>query len=133
MEMVKVKEFIRLQAEEDCLEKQLKEVKGKLGTVEKELLDEFSREGVQNININGRTVYLSRKVVARPKGGRKEVIEALIAAGLADFINTDPNYNTQSLDAYIRGQEENGQGIPEPLQSVLEVTELFFVRSRKAS
>lgn len=132
MELDKVKQFLDLESQESEIEERLKAVKRLKSALEKEILDEFEKDGVHNIKLNGRLVYLYRKVVARPKNGKESVIDALRSAGLEDLLNTEPTYNTNTLDAFIRDAQANEQPIPAALQEALEVTELFFVRTRKA-
>jgi hypothetical protein len=128
----KVKQFLALQQRRDELEADLEGIKSNLRKVEQEILAEFERDSITSVNLDGRCVYLYRKLTARAKDGDKtRLIEALKACGLHDYVQL--GFNTQSVEAYVREQENTGQPIPAVLREALETTELFFVRVRKAA
>lgn len=125
--------FVELTERRKALEESLDAVKKIAAAVEKSLLDDFERAGVSSAKVNGTTVCLHRTMAVRPKADRLAVCAALRAAGLGDYVSVEATYNTNSLTAYVKEQEKNGEPIPECLRETLELTELFFVRTRKSA
>ena len=133
MQTEKVQMFLNLTERQKALEEEVEAVKREKGALERELIDEFARDGIQSLNVNGSTVYLYHKTTARAKDNDKErLIKALLQAGLEQYVDSTPRYNTQSVEAYIREHIEGGQELPALLAAAVEVTDLFFIRSRKA-
>lgn len=106
------------------LEADLREVKREIGELETTVLDMMAKEGVQNVKIDGKVLYLQRKIFVGMAEGytREQVIESLRKAGLGDFVQE--NYNTNQLSAHFREMDE--VVLPEGLK----VTEQFNVRMR---
>lgn len=129
-----IKNFLALQKEREDLEKRDKELGAQLAYLEKQILTEFEQTGVNSVTIDGKVVFLYRKLVSRAKDGDKgRLIKAMRECGMEDYIKDEPTYNTQSVEAWVRAQLDEGQEIPAALKDALDVTELFFVRTRKAS
>lgn len=102
--------------------------------IQSQLVDHFAEAGMQNINIDGKTLYLHRDVFAAREDGIEEtdVHAALRAAGAESLIAEKVNH--QSLSAYIRElTDDDGPGLPEPLVGVLRAAERFSVRIRAAA
>jgi hypothetical protein len=121
------KELREAQAASDAEAKAIKEEADKL---EAELVEAFGEAGVQNLNVDGKTVYLHRSVYARRcEGiGLEDVKAALRAAGAGDLVTETVNANT--LSAYVREltEDDDAPGLPEPLVGVLEPGERFGMR-----
>lgn len=146
MNTADVKEFVSLEKEKRDLSARLKTVQARLNELDGSIQGEFLTDGIQSINIDGRTVYLHRDVYASPKdSNRAAVVEALEASGLGQYVKRD--YNAQSLTAYVREQlaaaeeyaaaeerviTEPAEALPPALAAVLNVSTVFSVSSRKA-
>ncbi len=108
------------------IEQDLKRRKDELRRLEERLLENFSRDGIQNMKTaTGQTVYLNREVFARLVGDTEQAHTAIRQAGLGDFIK--PTVNAQTLRAYVREKEEE---IPQGLQPYIDVTEVYRLRVR---
>ena len=104
------------------------EIKGEAGIVEQALLAEFEH-GVDKISVDGVTLSPRvRKTVRAVDGNRLAVVEALERCGRRELVN----FNTQTLSAYIRDEEENGRELPLELASVIQVGEIYSVGLRKS-
>ena len=111
------------------LEAQLKAHKEELAKREERLLENFSRNGIQNMKTaTGQTVYLNREVFARLVGDTEQAHTALRRAGLGDFIKA--TVNAQTLRAYVREKEESEEEIPKGLQPYIDVAEVYRLRVR---
>ncbi len=111
------------------LEAQVKTHKEELAKREERLLENFARDGIQNMKTAaGQTVYLNRDVFARLVGDTKNAHTALRRAGLGDFIKAA--VNAQTLRAYVREKEESEEEIPKGLQPYIDVTEVYRIRVR---
>lgn len=125
--------FLALRRRQGVLEKALARLKEEASQLEKDLVEEFAREGVQNVKLSGETLYLQHKVVARARDGdRTRVAQALITSGLGDYVKLEPSWNTQAVEAWLREALRNGEDIPAAVREALEVTELVFLRVRSS-
>ena len=64
MNMEKLKRFVALEDEKKSLAKKLETIKNDLEKLEFELIPDFVEDGVQSMNVDGRTVYIGRDVWA---------------------------------------------------------------------
>jgi len=108
-------------------ERQLKNERKEL---EEALLGFFEEHGVQNMQIDGRTVYLYRRVTVKPKDGDPApTVEALRKNGYGDLLR----YNYQTMAALVRESDEDPDAsLPPEIMNTLEVGEVFTIRSRKS-
>lgn len=99
-----------------------------------QLVDMFADAGLQNVSIDGKTVYLHRSVFARRLEGKTEedVHAALIADGAGDLIQA--KVNAQTLAAYVREltEDDDAPGLPEHVREVIEPFEKFAIRINAA-
>lgn len=102
--------------------------------IEAELVEAFGEAGMQNVNIDGRTIYLHRSTFAQRAAGVdvEDVKAALRAAGADDLISETVNH--QTLSAYVRELlDDDGPGLPPALDGVLELGERYSIRVRAAA
>lgn len=137
MDMDKVKRYRDLRVAAASAGAESKGLTAEADALERQLIEQYAEEGVQNIRVDGSTVYLERKVYAqKEKGPDGEVVEtsavteALIAAGLGDFVT--PTYNVNTLSAYLRELDEQGEPLPEALVGLVRPAEVFKLKHRKA-
>jgi hypothetical protein len=134
MSVALTRQFLAMTERKKQLEAELEAVKKSTASLERQLVAEFERQGVNSIHMDGHCIYLHRKLVARAADGNRErVIAALLATGLVDYVNTAPTFNTASLEAYVREQLDNGEELAPALKEALSVEEIYFARVRKAS
>jgi len=147
MNMEQVKEFVALEKRKRELDSELKAIAAKLDDLEQALVPQFLSDGVNSLKINGRMVYLAQDIYAGPLRDRGEVIAALKASELGQYVSE--NYNTQSLKAFVRevaeearlrcqqeerlfSEEEVRLSLPTPLGDTLKISFVHSLRSRKA-
>ncbi len=110
------------------LQAELRRVQDQINETQPMALQEMADAGIQNMNLDGKTIYLNRSV--RPKiaeGWTKEqVVQSLKNYGLSDFLKEDFNMNT--LGAYFREltQETDDVALPDGLV----LTEQYDIRLR---
>lgn len=124
----KIRTYQRLRAEEDRLTAEGKAMKEEADRLEQELVEMFSEAGLQNLNVDGKTVYLGRKTFAQWKSGMdpEEKRAALRAAGHDELISETINANT--LAAFVRELvDEGGPGMPPELADLLELGESYRI------
>lgn len=107
----------------DALNKHQKEIEG-------QLIERFEADGVQSLNMNGHTVYLQRFLSASVATDQDSAIEAFTAYGLADLART--SILSQTLSAWVREQEDQGETIPEEIAHHIRISEGFKLGCRKA-
>jgi hypothetical protein len=132
MNSAKLAEFVELNRRRRALEAELDEVKGKLADLQSALLDDFGDAGISSVKAQGATVFIKRELWASPADGDyQRASYALINAGLGHFVQ--PRFNTNTLSAYFRELEKDGQPIPEALKETFNLTEKFSLQIRMTS
>jgi hypothetical protein len=143
-----IKRYVALEDVVSELERQLAGHKKDAEELEQSIMQDFVDDGVQSINLAGRTVFLKEDLFVSPsvaENGRRAVAEALIAAGYKELV--EANYNANSLTALCRdlidikrseaeelGEifDDLGSALPEQLRATLRVTQRFKIQSLKA-
>ena len=138
--------FVSLSNEKRDLEARLKRTVASLDDLESTLLSEMGNLGMSNARMDGLTVYIHRQLWARaaqheettPDGNVVlvsdpiETCNALVEAGLGDFVH--PAFNTNTVSAWVRElpRDLDGQPIlPPELQGRITVREDFSLRTRR--
>ena len=146
MNLEQLKEFVCLENRKRDLDAELKATKQKLDDLEQVLVPQFIDDGVQRMTVDNRTISLAQDIYASPLADRSEVVAALKASELGQYVAE--NYNTNSLTAFVReiardvaavaerearpyGEEEVLHALPQPLASALKVSFVHSLRSRK--
>ena len=123
-----ISRLVELDVRKRELEEELKGISEERAAIEEQLLDKWAEEGVQNMRVNGMTVYLHRQLWASVKPDEKSrAIDIFEANGMKDMLSV----NTQTLSAWVREQEEGG--IPEAIKEILNTEERFAIRTRRSS
>jgi len=128
-----LKEFAKIDTEISDMELKLKMLKKRKAEIDPVLQEQFASAGIQNINVDGRTVYISTKIWAKKEDGvtDADVVEALKQAGLGDSYVAE-KFNHQSLSALIREWVNNDEPFPEEFKGIIGYVENVQVTSRKA-
>lgn len=128
--IAKVRRYKELKEAQAASEAEAKAIKDEANKLEAELIDDFAEAGVQNINVDGKTIYLHRSVFAQrcPGVDAEDVKAALIAAGAGDLITDTINANT--LSAWVREltEDDDAKGLPPEVVGILEPGERYAVR-----
>ncbi len=147
MNIEQLKEFVALEKRKRELDSELKQIAARLEDLEQALVPQFLNDGVNSLRIDGRLVYLAQDIYTGPVNDRTEVIAALKASELGQYVSE--NYNTQSLKAFVREvaedvrlrceqqerlftEEEVRAALPAPLGAALKVSFVHSLRTRKA-
>ena len=115
--------FVELNEQKATLERHLRATKEELDALERQLLDEFSQEGVTSKRhaATGKLVHITRRIWARAAGGKAEAAEALRAHGgeLAEFVEL--GFNTNSLSSYFSEQAKRRAEDHDPVTDLAEL------------
>lgn len=119
------------------LEAQLKDCKAKLAEMDPKITEQFIKEGVKTLGIDGYTIYINRTLRAGPVDGNKVALFTALKA-LPDDWNflVGDNVNTQQLAARIREcemDEDEMPILPDSLKDVIHIYEQFKVGARKTN
>jgi len=126
-----LKQFIQLERRRRELEAEIDTIKAESAELEASLLPQFEQAGMERVAIDGRTVYIERKLWAKAKNGDKQAVcKALKRARLGDYVSE--TYNSNSLSAYVRELDREGRSMSPGLAKVLEVSEVFKLRTRSS-
>lgn len=149
MNIENLKRYVALEEVVAELERQLAGHKKDAEELEQSIMEDFISDGIQSINLTGRTVFLKEDIFVSPsaeENGRRAVAEALKQTGHADLVES--SYNANSLTALCREMIEQrraeaeereeifddlGSALPEPLRVTLRVSQRFKIQSRKAA
>lgn len=134
LDFAKLRRYRELREAQGISEAEVKAFKEEATKLEAELVDMFTDAGMQNINLDGKTIYLHRSVYAQRLPGKtlEDVKAALIAAGAGDLVTETVNANT--LSAWVREltEDDDAPGLPDEVAAVLEPGERFGVRINAA-
>lgn len=127
-----VKRFIELTKTKRDLATQAKVVNEELATLQDPVLEYFNEQGMQSMNLDGMTLFISSKMYAKRciDISVEDAIRALEEAHLDTF--TAPAINTQGLSKYFREAEENGEEVPSCLEGKIDVNRYYEVVARKS-
>jgi hypothetical protein len=130
IDMNLVRRYKALKEQQAISEAEAKAMKDEAEIIEEQLIEQFSEAGVQNLNVDGKTVYLHRSIYAQrlPDKTAEDVIAALEAAGAGDLVK--PTVNANTLSAYVREltEDDDAPGLPPAVAEVLAPGERFSVR-----
>ncbi len=153
MNIAQLKEFVGLETAKRRLEAELNLTKQKLDDLKEALIPQFLEDGIQKTTVDGRTVSIVTDVRPAMVNGREEVVKALRAEGLDQYIGV----NHQSFGAYVReiareveeaiARENSGKpqeeqkvmteddvrsALPEALRTEVAIAFEYKLRSQKA-
>lgn len=121
-----LRRLLDLKAKKEAHEAALKPITAEIEEITARVLDRWSEDGVSSMKVDGRLLSLRRQVWARVLD-REHVAEALREAGLETFLTP----NTQTLSAWLREKEENGEPLPPGLEGIVGTFEKFSLAVRK--
>ncbi len=131
MNTEELRRFVALEERRRQLEAEIETVKAQTSELEQALLPQFEQSGMERVSIDGRTVYIERKLWAKAKDGDKPAVcKALKRCRLGDYV--EETFNTNSLSAYVRELDREGRPLPPSLATVLDVSEVFKLRTRRS-
>ena len=130
MNTEELKRFVALEERRHRLETEIDTIKAESAELEGRLLPQFEQSGTERVAIDGRTVYVERKLWAKPKDGDKPAVcKALKRCRLGDYV--EETFNTNSLSAYVRELDRDDRPLPPTLAAVLDVSEVYKLRTRR--
>jgi hypothetical protein len=152
MNLEPLREFVSLEQRKKDLDAELKATKQKLDELEDQIIPMFIEAGVPSmtVEVNGakRTLSIYPDVYASPLNDREEVVDALKASELDQYVAE--NYNTNSLTSFVREiwkelrhnasreervvtEDDLRAALPQALQGVLKLSLIHKLSStRKA-
>ena len=126
-----LKQFIALDERRRTLEAEIETIKAEAAEIAPRLLPQFEPSGMERVSIDGRTVYIERKLWAKAKDGDKSAVcKALRRCRLGDYV--EETFNTNSLSAYVRELDREERQLPPTLPAVLDISEVFKLRTRRS-
>lgn len=132
MDVDRLRKYVMHRRRQRELEAELAEVKDEANALEQYLLEDFAEAGIDRMTIEGQTIYLHRQLWAQVPAGveKAEVIEAMKDAGVDHFVRED--FNTQTVSAWLRELEREGEEVPTELEGLLESSERYSLRVRRS-
>jgi hypothetical protein len=112
------------------LSEQRTEASKRVDELQAKVLDLYQKTGVTGVRLDGRLVYVIRKLWARPIAGREpELVAALGETGHGELI--ERRVGAQRLSAWVRECDRDETPIPPEVSEVLEVSEVFSLGLKK--
>ena len=120
----------KLDTEIAKLEDEIKKLKAKRGPLAETVLNYMSAHGIQRQAVNGRTVYVSEEIWASKLEGvsANDFVDVCRDHGFDDLTS----YSPQRLTALYREWDREGEEAPAWMQSLVKVSEIHKVKSRKS-
>lgn len=128
--MVLLGEYAALTKEKGELNAALNGVTRRMGELEPTVLDYFAQHGVNQVRVEGVTLYPLRQQFARmkPDTDRDTASQALRDAGLGDYVSE--TFNLNSLSAFFREAERNGEELHPAVHAAFDVIDKWRVGAR---
>ena len=96
-----MREYLALRAKMDALKAEMKDLQSTMDVLEYQAIDALTESGVDNISLDGKSIYVRKQLWARATADAQSAVQTLLHAGLGDLITL----GTQKLSAYFRGTE----------------------------
>lgn len=131
MDLGDTRRYVELRRRQKELEAEAKAIKDEADALEQSLLEDFASEGLDRMTVDGNTVYLHRQLWAKVANdvSRSEVVSAMKEAGASHFVHE--TYNHQTISAWLRELESEGEELPAELQGLIEGHERYSLRVRR--
>ena len=128
--MVLLGEYAALTKEKAELNAALNGVVRRMGELEPTVLDYFAQHGVNQVRVEGVTLYPLRQQFARmkPEVDRDSASAALRDAGLGDYVSE--TFNLNSISAFFREAERNGEDLHPAVHAAFDVIDKWRVGAR---
>ena len=128
-----LKEYVALVREKQKHKDGEKEAGEQIQKLMPDVLKYFEREGIDKITIDGMTLYPKRELYSKWQPGinSKNAADKLEALGFSEFVSKSAN--AIRLRSYVRELDANGEAIPDELQDIITISELFKVGHRNQS
>jgi hypothetical protein len=130
LDIAKIRRYRELREAEAAADAEKGAIKEEADALETELVEAFSEAGLQNLSVDGKTVYLHRSTYALKQPGvtADDIKTALIESGNADLVTE--TVNAQTLNAFVREllDSDDAKGLPPELASLLSLGERYGVR-----
>jgi hypothetical protein len=108
------------------LESQVKQMKAELAVMETALIEKLTSEGLNKISLKGGlTLRVDDKIYPKVSSS-EEAVTAIRAAGL-EMLLAKENYQAQSLAAYLRECDRNGDPLPEQFTGIIEPNHVYRI------
>jgi hypothetical protein len=148
MQIDKLKQFLTLTAKKKAAKKDLEEIDAQLEKLDGELTKMFEQDGVNSMNVDGKTVYVhNQKWAGVLKEGkdatdeeRARALQALRDAGMDDYITE--SFNSKTLSSFVKEVLESApleiqtdpkrwyEVLPPSFAGAIKVTEETSIRVR---
>jgi hypothetical protein len=145
MDIPLMRRWLALDERKRQLKAELDGVEDGLKQIQDTVLAQFTESGVNNLSLDGRTVYVACDRWPKVKGDKTALLKTMKENGLGGFVKE--NFNTQSLrgvmsewyrehEAELSAEERAtftaNDAIPEAFRDVLEYSETYTVKSCKS-
>lgn len=142
--MDKLRRFVQLTRDIAEKQEELDPLVAEREQLEEELQTEFAKTGVGSMRVDGYTVYLEKRIWASYPQGKDAAKQALLDAGLEEYVKTD--FSHQSVSSFvsraIKGEDTDASDVdalkdpdlrlPPEFKGRLGYTEKFKVKAKRS-
>lgn len=141
-----IRDWLKLYQRKEALKAELDQVQKDLNALEEPVQLEIASAGVDNVRLDGRTVYISTNYWPRPKDGNKPALVSALKASeeLQPYVKEDCNlqslrgWTNELVKTYFANLSEEqrkfadpNDAIPPELRDVLEIHAQHQLRAAK--
>ena len=124
-----MRRLIELRQQVEMADEHLTQLKAQTAELEAQLFERMVDEGVQRVNVDGRTVYRHTAVRASIKAdSRPQALEALRELGLGVLIKSEPTVHPATITSQVKAWIETDGKVPAEIEPYLSVYEAHSVR-----
>ena len=127
--------FARLENMRRDLEDALDRVQKRANGMKSHLLEQMVMFGIKNMNVHGLSIYSQNKIYVSKKSEENGVTKQMVCDALDEIGRGDmvaDGYHSSSLTSLVKEMKsEDGSGVPEQLEKLLNITEEVLLLSQK--
>jgi len=122
-----LREFVRITKEKDELDARLTAKKAEQSRLEQQVLYELAQSGIQNIKIDGKTLYMRADTYVSVKEGvdPEAAMKVLDDLDLGDFHKE--RITLQSVSAWVRERRREEEQIPAEFEAVFNTSPVYRI------
>lgn len=127
--VAQMRRLIELRQQVEMADEHLSRLRTQASELEAQLFDRMVDEGIQRVNVDGRTIYRHTAIRASIKAdSRPQALEALRELGLGVLIKSEPTVHSATIAAKVREWIETDGKVPAEIEPFLSVHEAHSVR-----
>lgn len=130
LNMELVRKLAKLEKAKAALKAAMDRIDAKLEPIRDTVTDQMIDNGISNMTVGDRTVYVRHDIWAKLLKDKPAAVEALKKAGMDIYLSE--SFNMNSLSAYVRERINNKEPLPESFKGVIDASHVYKARTIKS-